>query len=81
LPGLCEEIRAYAEQGGQVFVSTHSPDFVNGLRIEELFFLSKEKGYSTLQAAAEDPMVKDLAEKENQLGWLWRNHYIKGANL
>jgi predicted ATPase len=36
---LCEEIRSYAERGGQVFVSTHSPDFVNGLNVEELFCL------------------------------------------
>lgn len=77
---LCEEIREYSERGGQVFVSSHSPDFVNGLKIEELFFLEKEYGFTTIKAAISDSMVKDLA-KENQLGWLWRNHYIKGANL
>ena len=27
---LIEEFRAYALRGGQVFVSTHSPDFLNG---------------------------------------------------
>jgi len=77
---LCEEIREYSERGGQVFVSSHSPDFVNGLKIEELFFLEKENGFTTIKAAISDSMVRDLA-KENQLGWLWRNHYIKGANL
>lgn len=77
---LCEEIREYSERGGQVFVSSHSPDFVNGLTIEELFFLEKINGFTTIKAAISDSMVKDLA-KENQLGWLWRNHYIKGANL
>jgi len=77
---LCEEIREYSERGGQVFVSSHSPDFVNGLKIEELFFLEKENGFTTIKAAISDSMVKDLA-RENQLGWLWRNHYIKGANL
>jgi predicted ATPase len=40
---LCEEIRGYAERGGQVFVSTHSPDFVNGLNVDELFFLTKKQ--------------------------------------
>ena len=77
---LCEEIREYSERGGQVFVSTHSPDFVNGVKVEELFFLKKEEGYTTIEAANTDSEVKDLA-RENQLGWLWRNHYIKGANL
>ena len=77
---LCEEIREYSERGGQVFVSSHSPDFVNGLRIDELFFLKKEDGFTSIHAAKEDDLVKELA-KENQLGWLWRNNYIKGANL
>jgi predicted ATPase len=77
---LCEEIREYAERGGQVFVSTHSPDFVNGLHVGELFFLRKEDGYTTIKSAAEDPAVVDLS-KDNKLGWLWRNRYIDGANL
>ncbi|MFN5309444.1 MAG: AAA family ATPase [Candidatus Kapaibacterium sp.] len=77
---LCEEIREYSERGGQVFVSSHSPDFVNGLQIDELFFLVKDSGYSVIKAAKDDVTVKDLS-KENQLGWLWRNSYIKGANL
>lgn len=77
---LCEEIREYSEKGGQVFVSSHSPDFVNGLRIDELFFLEKIDGYSIIRSAKDDDLVKELS-KENDLGWLWRNHYIKGANL
>lgn len=77
---LCEEIREYSERGGQVFVSTHSPDFVNGLKVEELFYLVKESGFTVIKAASNDQMVKDLS-KDNQLGWLWRNRYIEGANL
>lgn len=80
LKQLCEEIREYADRGGQVFISSHSPDFVNGLRIKELFFLIKEKGYTKIKAAIDDPMIKELA-KDNELGWLWRNHYIEGANV
>lgn len=77
---LCEEIREYSERGGQVFVSSHSPDFVNGLKVEELYFLVKDNGFTTIKSASEDSLVKDLS-KDNQLGWLWRNHYIKDANL
>ncbi len=77
---LCEEIREYSERGGQVLVSSHSPDFVNGLRVEELFFLVKENGYSVIKAAKDDKMVNELS-KANKLGWLWRNHYMEGANL
>ena len=77
---LCEEIREYTERGGQVFISSHSPDFINGVKIEELYFLTKENGFSVIKAAIDDELVKELAN-ENQLGWLWRNHYINGANL
>jgi len=77
---LCEEIREYSERGGQVFVSTHSPDFVNGLKIDELFYIKKENGLSHIYAVNEDVSAVELA-KDNQLGWLWRNKYIHGANL
>lgn len=77
---LCEEIREYSERGGQVFVSSHSPDFVNGLKLNELFFLVKIDGYTVIRAAKDDDTIKELS-KENKLGWLWRNHYINGANL
>lgn len=77
---LCEEIREYSERGGQVLVSSHSPDFVNGVKIDELYFLVKKQGFTEIKAAKDDATVKQLAT-ENQLGWLWRNHYINGANL
>jgi len=77
---LCEEIREYSERGGQVFVSTHSPDFVNGLEADELFFLVKKDGYTSIKAAKDDNVVKEMHVK-NDLGWMWRNHYIEGANL
>jgi predicted ATPase len=77
---LCEEIREYSERGGQVFVSTHSPDFVNGLEADELFFLVKKEGFTTIKAAKDDKIVKEM-HKKNDLGWMWRNHYIEGANL
>ena len=80
LPQLCEEIRGYSDRGGQVFVSTHSPDFVNGLEADELFFLVKKEGYSIIKAAKDEETVKKMHVK-NDLGWMWRNHYIEGANL
>ena len=73
---LCEEIREYSERGGQVFVSTHSPDFVNGVNLNELFFIEKINGYSIIKAAKNNEFVKELS-KDNDLGWLWRNNYIK----
>ena len=39
---LAEEFRSYSNRGGQVFVSTHSPDFLNATRLEEVFWLEKD---------------------------------------
>lgn len=41
---LAEEFRAYANRGGQVFVSTHSPDFRNAIELEEACWLVKRNG-------------------------------------
>ena len=38
---LAEEFRDYAIRGGQVLVSTHSPDFLNAANLEEVFWLVK----------------------------------------
>lgn len=78
---LAEEIREYSDRGGQVMVSTHSPDFVNALKIEELFFLSKEGGFTIIKAVKDDRAAMELYKADNQLGWMWRNRYITGANL
>lgn len=78
---LAEEIREYAEKGGQVFVSTHSPDFVNAVEIDELYHIKKEQGYSVIHAVKDDILTKSLYDDGNKLGWLWRARYIKGANL
>ncbi len=37
LQELAEEFREYAIRGGQVFVSTHSPEFLNGIELSEIY--------------------------------------------
>jgi predicted ATPase len=80
LKELAEEFRDYANRGGQVFISTHSPDFVNALELEELFWLKKEKGYTTIHRAADDEIVKSLYDQGDKLGWLWTQGYLQGSN-
>ena len=43
--------------GGQVFVSTHSPDFLNAARLDEVFWLQKKGGYTKIRRASEDEQV------------------------
>lgn len=42
LEELAEDFRQYVNRGGQVMVSTHSPDFLNALRPDEVFYIVKK---------------------------------------
>lgn len=77
---LAEEFRAYAARGGQVFVSTHSPDFLNAMQIEEVFWLSKQKGYTDVKRAADDAQVAALISAGDQLGYLWNQGLFSGVD-
>lgn len=74
---LAEEFREYAQSGGQVFVSTHSPDFVNAIRVNELFWLTKLHGITSITKS--DEIVKKLYENGDKMGWLWQQGYLKGS--
>jgi predicted ATPase len=79
LAELAEEFREYANKGGQVFISTHSPDFVNVLNTEEVFWLNKVNGYTSIQRAKDDDVVKNLVKEGDLLGSLWKQGYYKGS--
>lgn len=77
---LAEEFRAYAQRGSQVFVSTHSPDFLNAVRPEEAFWLVKSQGYTTIRRASDDAQVRALVEEGDQLGYLWKQGLLEGVD-
>ncbi len=76
---LAEEFREYANKGGQVFISSHSPDFVNALRLTELFWLSKENGHTNIKRASDDEMVSNLFKEGEPLGSIWKQGYLLGS--
>ena len=76
---LIEEFRDYARRGGQVFVSTHSPYFLNGARLDEVFWLTKEEGFTTVRRAATDELLGNLVDEGDKLGTLWRQGLFSGA--
>jgi len=80
LAELAEEFRDYARRGGQVFVSTHSPDFLNACEIEEVFWLQKGKGYTIIKRASEDEQIKAYMNDGDKLGSLWRQGFFEGAD-
>ncbi len=77
---LAEEFRAYSNRGGQVFVSTHSPDLLNATRLEEVFFLVKKDGYTQIKRAADDEQLAAFIKEGDQMGYLWKQGFFPGVN-
>lgn len=77
---LAEEFRAYANRGGQVFVSTHSPDFLNTTRVDEVFWLVKINGYSEIRRAADDEQIVAFMAAGDQMGYLWDQGFLEGVD-
>lgn len=79
LQELAEEFRDYARRGGQVFISTHSPEFLNGVSLDEIYWLSKKDGFATIYRGADSAVLKRLVEEGDFPGALWRQGVFKGA--
>ena len=77
---IAEEFRGYAKRGGQVFVSTHSPDFLNATKLEEVFWLIKDNGYTIIKCAREDEQLKKFIDSGDQMGYLWKQGFFEGVD-
>jgi predicted ATPase len=77
---LAEEFRDYARRGGQVMVSTHSPDLLNAVRLEEVLWLVKKDGLSEIRRAKDDPQVRRYMEQGDKMGYLWKQGFFTGAD-
>jgi predicted ATPase len=80
LAELAEEFRSYAQRGGQVFVSTHSPDFLNAVELDEAFWLVKKHGYTEILRARDDEQVVAYMRDGDKLGYLWKQGLFEGAD-
>ena len=81
LAELAEEFRDYARRGGQVFVSTHSPDFLNGLGLEEIYWLIKKDGFTTVRRASDSELLGGLVAEGDLPGALWKQGLFGGVGL
>lgn len=77
---LAEEFRDYASHGGQVFVSTHSPDFLNAVELDEVFWLIKESGDTRIRRARDDKQISEYMNNGDQMGYLWKQGFFTGAD-
>ena len=79
LAELLEEFRDYARRGGQVFVSTHSPEFLNGATLKEIYWLVKQDGFTIVRRASNTEVLRNLVSEGDLLGSLWKQGLFEGA--
>ncbi len=77
---LAEEFRDYARRGGQVFISTHSPDFLNALTLDEIYCLRKQDGFAGITHARDSENLVALVEAGDLPGYLWKQGLFEGLN-
>jgi predicted ATPase len=77
---LAEEFRLYAHRGGQVLVSTHSPDFLNAVALEEVCWLVKQDGATQVRRARDDDQIRAYMAEGDQMGYLWKQGFFAGAD-
>ena len=77
LQELAEEFRAYSDRGRQVFVSTHSFEFLNEAKLEEVFVLMKEKGHTKILRASDNEQVAAYMKDGDHMGALWREGFFQ----
>ncbi len=77
---LAEEFRDYANRGGQVFVTIHFPDFLNATRLEEVFWLVKEQGYTKVKRARDNEQIAAYMKDGDQMGYLWKEGLFEGVD-
>jgi len=76
---LAEEFDSYAHRGGQVFVSTHSPDFLNAVTLESIFWLRKEQGITKIFRASDNENLNNLVKAGDLPGYLWNQGWFEGV--
>lgn len=71
LPGLAEECRAASERS-QLFVTTHSPFFLNSIRPREVRVLYRDaEGFTHAERASEITGINEFVAAGAALGHLW----------
>jgi predicted ATPase len=80
LPELAEEFESYTQRGGQVFVSTHSPDFLNAVPLQSVYWLKKQSGYTIIERAEDDPQIKSFVDSGDKMGTLWKQGSFLGVD-
>ena len=79
LKELAEEFAHYSYRGGQVFVSSYSPDFINAVPLASIFWLIKSQGITQIHRATDSEILKNLVAEGDLPGYLWNQGWFKGV--
>lgn len=82
LGSLAEEMKKNVGKGfsKQLFITTHSPFFVNALLPEDVWVLTKgPDSFTTAKRASEYPFVQELSDEGVVLGDMWYSRYFEEA--
>jgi len=63
-----------------VFISTHSPDFLNALTLDEIYCLKKDSGFTKIARAGDSENLRSLFEHGDLPGYLWKQGLFEGVN-
>jgi predicted ATPase len=77
---LAEEFRMYSNRGGQVLVSTHSPDFLNATELDEVCWLVKRNGLTEIHRAKDNEQIAAYVAEGDHLGYLWKQGFFDGVD-
>jgi predicted ATPase len=81
LPNLMDEFDLYSRTKGQVFVSTHSPQLLNSVELESVYYLIKQpNGFTQIIKATDNDTLKTLADAGDKPGWLWSHQLFDGVD-
>ena len=80
LEELAEEFESYTNKGGQIFVSTHSPDFLNAVKLDSVFWVYKKEGCSYIERASNNKQIAEYMERGDKMGRLWTQGFFKDVD-
>lgn len=80
LPELAEECRAAAERS-QLLVTTHSPYFVDAVRLQEVRILERDDCGHTSVKTPDTDELRSLVDAGATPGYLWMSGHFRGGDL
>lgn len=76
LPGLADQCRESSRKS-QVLVTTHSHEFINSCKLDEVIALYRDaSGYTKVVRPRDIPIVSDMIDNGAMLGNLWQEGYF-----